>query len=272
MSDREPAAREQLADERATFEALPVREVDLDGVRWRTVEAGKGELAFVLLPGWFVGAASWLRVVPRLAGAGRVVALDYPRVRFVEALADGLARLVDAPEVCLVGQSVGGLYARACAPAFGSRLRGLVLSHASLPRRDTVARVRRGNLAGRLAPASLHRRQWARRIATERSEDDPVTAFWRELYLERARELDKRDVVAWGASYLDLLRQPEPPRAERILVIDSDDDPVIGAEEREALRAACAPCESRRFAGTGHATPELAPAAFAESARALARV
>jgi pimeloyl-ACP methyl ester carboxylesterase len=259
-----------LFDELARFRAeRPPRTRTVAGVEWRYLAAGSGSDALLLLPGYFVGAESWFRVVPLLAPFGRVIAPDYPRVRTVRDLAHGLERVLEAERIeslTIVGQSVGGAYARALAPILEPTVRALVLSHAALPGSGEAERVRRGNRLGRLAPAWLHRRQWRRRIAAERAGSDPATRFWRTILLERAAHLTRPDVVAWGACYLDLLERPDDPASRAwsgpVLVIESDDDPVIDAAARRALREHFEGAHVTTFSGTGHWTPELDPVGF----------
>ena len=57
--------------------------------------------------------------------------------------------------------------------------------------------------------------------------------------------------------------------AHTVGIIESDDDPVIGARARERLRAAHPHAVVRRFRGTGHVTALVAPAAFADAVAAL---
>ncbi len=157
------------------------------------------------------------------------------------------------------------------------RVRSLVLVHGSLPRTADLARVRRGVALGRLAPAFLHRRQWARRVAAERPGDDPTSTFWRELFVERARRLSKRDVVAWGSCYQDLLARGElrsadfEPLRGRVLLVESPDDPIVGPAERSALRAFHAGAEVAVLEGAGHFAPERRPAELAAVIEAFVR-
>jgi pimeloyl-ACP methyl ester carboxylesterase len=104
---------------------LSGRLVDLAGSEAYVVDAGDGP-AVVMLHGFGDTADSWRRVVPRLAGSHRVVALDIPPfgrsspppsmngTTFVEWYANLLDALVDElglEAITLVGHSLGGAIA-----------------------------------------------------------------------------------------------------------------------------------------------------------------
>jgi pimeloyl-ACP methyl ester carboxylesterase len=267
-----PRAPLDLRRERADFERDHARREAGRAVRY--LSGGAGGAAVLLLPGYFVGAESWFPVQARLEPDHRVVAVEYPAVETVDALFEGLERVLaeeGVEDVHVVGQSIGALYARALVPRWGSRVRSLALLHGSLPRATDLARVRRGVLLGRLAPAFVHRYQWTGRVAAERPGDDSASVFWRELLLERARSLAKRDAVAWGACYADLLARGAPPREafERwggpVLLLGSEDDPVVDRASRRALADFHGGATEVDLPGAGHLSPELRPDEVADA-------
>jgi pimeloyl-ACP methyl ester carboxylesterase len=127
-------AREQL------LAGLPVveRRLELAGVSTPVWEGGSGTPVVLLHgPGEFAGY--WLRVVPGLVRAHRVVVPDLPGhgasdvrdgpltgARVIDWLGDLLDRTVSEPPV-LVGRVVGGAVAARFAADHGNRLRHLVL-------------------------------------------------------------------------------------------------------------------------------------------------
>ncbi len=278
----------------------PARERSAEGVAWRYLLGGRGDHTLLLLPGYFVGAEPWFLVQERLERSFRVMAVEYAPVNTVAALGSGLSALLSAEGIAtvhLVGQSIGALYAqelasrseafcpatRQGAPVLGRshgespRVQSLVLVNGSLPRTADLARVRRGVALGRLAPAFVHRRQWARRIAAERPDADGTSTFWRELFVERAGRLAKRDAIAWGACYASLLARGELRRADfeplhgRVLIVESPDDPVIAAVERRALRAFHTGADVASLEGAGHLAPERRPDELAAAIEAFVR-
>lgn len=121
--------------------------IEVAGSEAYVVDAGEGP-AIVMLHGFGDSADSWRRVVPRLAGSHRVVALDIPPfgrstapppmngtslVDWYPAFLEALADTLELERVTLVGHSLGGAIAL-----------GFALEHP-----DAVARL------GLIAPAGL---------------------------------------------------------------------------------------------------------------------
>jgi pimeloyl-ACP methyl ester carboxylesterase/ubiquinone/menaquinone biosynthesis C-methylase UbiE len=122
---------------------MPVTEkrLALAGVSTAVLEGGKGT-PLVLLHGPGEFAAKWLRVIPALVGAYRVIAPDLPghgastieegapdAARVLAWLDALIARTCAEPPV-LVGQIVGGAIAARYAARPGARVRALVLADA----------------------------------------------------------------------------------------------------------------------------------------------
>jgi FAD/FMN-containing dehydrogenase/pimeloyl-ACP methyl ester carboxylesterase len=126
---------ESEVDARHTLIAgLPVaeRRIEVDGVRTAVLDGGSGA-PMLLLHGPGGSAAHWMRVIPALVGAHRVIAPDLPGHGESEAAGDAvawLAALIDAtcpaPPV-VVGHALGGAIAARLALARPDRLARLVL-------------------------------------------------------------------------------------------------------------------------------------------------
>lgn len=113
-----------------------VRYRDAGGIRTRVVEAGEGR-PIILLHGVSGSCETWVRNVHALARQGRVMAIDmvghgltdkpdgdYLIPTFTEHL-EALIDSTDAPQVDLVGQSLGGWVATRFALANPDRVRSL---------------------------------------------------------------------------------------------------------------------------------------------------
>lgn len=121
------------------------RIIDLDGPL-RIVEYGDGHgPAFVCVHGLGGSALDWQMLAPRLAGRGRVVALDLPgfgdtplggrttSVADLQRLLDGFLDRYAAAPVVLIGNSMGGMVTLLQAAARPASTEGLVLLAPVLP-------------------------------------------------------------------------------------------------------------------------------------------
>jgi pimeloyl-ACP methyl ester carboxylesterase len=128
-----PAAPERLA----WAPDLPVRYVEVDGMRLRYVVAGEGP-AIVLLHTLRTQLDMFQKVIPALAARFRVYALDYPghgysdipdveysAEFFTDTVAHALDRL-DVRDAVIVGESIGGSIALLLAARHDERVRRVV--------------------------------------------------------------------------------------------------------------------------------------------------
>jgi len=300
VSESRSGPREELADFGARHAP---RTWSVDGVPWRGFVAGRGDRAVLLLPGYLVGPEDWFRVIPRLEDELRVVAPALPPVPRVDALLAGLAAILEQESIAsahVVGQSLGALYGEQLARRHPALVRSLTMCHGSPPRTEMIGRVRRGVALGALLPTWMHRLQWRRRIAAERTDRWPDADFWRAFLAERVSATTKADFVGWGRCYLDLLvtaaadggasreraavddagtvsaplareaaaARDGPTNVDApVLLVESEDDPVVAANERTDLAARHPRARVHAFAGTGHWTPELEPDALCDALR-----
>lgn len=127
--------------------AIIERDLPVRGLRIHWAECGSGDPAFLLLHGLGSSITKWLDVMPLLARAGRVVALDMPGFGRSDAprgasyspawLAGGVRAFMDDVGLgrpVVVGSSLGGTVALYLAAAWPERARGLVLAAPALPR------------------------------------------------------------------------------------------------------------------------------------------
>lgn len=236
------------------------------GHEWTYVRGGGGGPVVLLLSGALGRAEFGFGVVAGLEDAARVLAPDYPPVPSLDALADGLAALLDAEEAeraHVVGGSFGGVVAQAFARRHPGRVASLTLSHTGAPQRG----ARRGaavRLLG-LFPAGLLRAMLRRRLRGTLAAADP---FWARQFDAMLDGLSRREVISrvrlaaeFGARYG---AAPAPERAPfPVLIVGSDNDPLLPPARRAALHALYPNAHTHVFTGTGHAAGILRPAEYA---------
>lgn len=258
---------EQLQAFRA---AHPPRSVRADGHAWSYIRAGAEGPAVLLLGGALGRAEFGFAVAAALEGVVRVLAPDYPPVRTLRAVTDGLAALLDAEGVRrahVVGGSFGGVVAQAFARAHPERVASLVLSHTGAPDR-AAGRVWAVRLLG-LLPARLLRAMLRTRLRVTLTAADP---FWMRQFDATIDGLSREDVlsrVGLAAEFGDRYGGVPVPRRPLypVLIVEADDDPLFPPRKRAALHALYPGARTHVFHGTGHAAAVLQPDAYADVIR-----
>jgi pimeloyl-ACP methyl ester carboxylesterase len=252
----------ELAEFRASH---PHRRLVHRGVEWRYYAGGLGNQVLRLSGALGLGEFSFQQI--RLFEQRfRVITPDYPPVRSLGEMVDGIIAIVDAERaerVHVIGGSFGGLLAQALVRRAPERVASLVLSHTGAP--DGKRRGLATTIVAAL-PQPLLRALLRKRLGSTLDAADP---FWRR-YFDRAIDgMTKGDVLsrvrlqaefgaqAWSPN--DLAQWPG-----RVLLIEGEDDPLFPPAARARLRALYPTAEVYRFHGTGHAAAVLKPEEYAD--------
>lgn len=255
---------QQLAQFRRTYPAMQVRH---EASTWRYHRGGSGADAILWLTGVLgIGEFAFPRAL-QLGARYRVLAPDYPAVQSLDGMADGLVAILDAERIAkahVIGGSFGGMLAQHLVRRHRARVRSLVLSHTSAPMMSPMGSALVSAL--RFLPGRLLHALFRRRLRPAFPGDE---SFWTRYFDECLTRLDARAFrsrIVVGAQFArghytpgDLATWPG-----NILMLESDDDPLMSAASRQALRALYPRAQTYTFNGTGHATAILRPAEWVD--------
>jgi pimeloyl-ACP methyl ester carboxylesterase len=196
-------------------------------VLWLTGALGLGEFAF--------GYAS------ALGPDFRLFLPDYPPLRTLDEMADGLAGVLDAERVHaahVVGGSFGGMLAQYLVRRHPDRVRSLVLSHTTGPHRS-YSRAALVRVVSWLLPEGPYRALFGRRLRPAFHNADP---FWIRYFESCVAALAKRELVSrvlLASHFLQLRYSPDDLDSwpGRLLILDADDaddDPLMPPAARTA--------------------------------------
>jgi 3-oxoadipate enol-lactonase len=228
--------------------------------------------ALLLLHGIGSSRTGWDHQISRLKGSFTCIAPDMPGYgdspdpaeTGLDAIAQGLAAVLDGGSAHVIGVSFGALAALALARTYPSLVKSLVLADATLgkgrePNRDRERwLMHRRALAGNLASRSLER---AGEIAAPGAPVEviqEIAAHMRRArpagYLAVAQAILETDAMPW----LDKIKQPA-------LVICGEQDSVTGLAVSEALAKHLPRAKLVEIAGAGHAPHIERPDRFAHT-------
>jgi pimeloyl-ACP methyl ester carboxylesterase len=244
------------------------------GVEWTYAELGSGPDALLVFPGALGAVDAAGAMLAALAEGRRVIALAYPLVETMDALCDGAVALMDTlgiDRADVLGSSLGGWVAQCLVRRHPGRVRHLVLSHTFVLRPEAAGKFRASILLGSAFPRWLFRAAMRARL---RSVLAPLRRAGRVDEAERlvraavdGGALTAEHVTRYNRWMLQSLSEGpgDGGPTRRVLIIESDDDPVIRPRERAALRASFPGAAVRTFTGAGHATSLVYPREVAEA-------
>jgi pimeloyl-ACP methyl ester carboxylesterase len=199
----------------------------------------------------------------------RVVTFAYGEERTAEGLIERALAAAGAQRFDLLGFSIGGWFAQVLAARQPGRVRKLVLAHSFLLEPGHGWRFAAAATLWPLVPAALFRAGVMKRarlaLAPLRERDgEAYAAALRELEQRLASPATRAVLRAQQEAAQDSLRAPIALRDDvAMLIVESDNDALVGAEARAALRSRYPQAERVTIAGAGHAAALVEPEAFA---------
>lgn len=209
--------------------------VSAGGYDWPLVDTGGRGPTLIMLPGAVGTCEMFFKQLKALGDSIRIISISYPAESSPEKLADGLAALMsklDIPHASVLGSSFGSYWAQF-----------LALRHSTLI--DTLFLGNSFVTADELITNPLFDPNWVRH--TDAVE---IQLRWKEqIELAPTSELKsiQLDMLSGRQSpenlksrFLGVIAARTSPRLsldpKRIVIIDTEDDPLISARSRQAVR------------------------------------
>jgi pimeloyl-ACP methyl ester carboxylesterase len=249
---------------------MPEKSLNIRGVEWRYVTGGRGEQTVLMFHGAVGGAETMRWLAESFADEYRTIAPTVADVRTLDEVCDAVSAILDREHVgraAVFGGSFGGLVAQAFLKRRPGQVEHLVLLSTGVPNRAVGARTERMMKFLRLLPFPLSRALLKLEISKHLNTPAPpemaarVAEFRRRLEEYFDHELTKATLLSRVALSVDFNKN-EDYRPEdlagwpgRVLIVESDDDPVIPPEERRRLREAYPRALVCTFAGAGDLIP-----------------
>jgi maspardin len=263
--------RSRTLDRLALFQhSFPRMSVHAAGAVWtfrRTSGQGSQATTILMLPGIQGGGDVFFDAALRLGAALPIVTVDAPDLDDVGKMTAATAAFLDAlhlDRVHILGASLGGYLAQAFALAYPGRVDQLLIANGFYDPRPFISKLPPAATFAAMDADSLVRKNLAPLL--EAPADDPGVASLQAIVaalvgpVQRPTNYKSRLLLLMGAEPLD---RPQIPDS-RVMVIDDDQDPMVPAEMRNALRSRYANAELHAVTGGGHMPAIQRPAEFAE--------
>ena len=248
------------------------KSLNIKGVEWRYVTGGRGEKTVLLFHGAVGGAETMRQLASAFEDEYRTVAPTVADVSTLDEVCDAVSAILDREHVgraVVFGGSFGGLVAQAFFHRRRAQVEDLVLLSTGAPSPKYAARAGLLTKLLRLLPFSVTR--GLMRMELSKHLDAPVPEEHAARVAEFRQRLDhyfdhtltKRTLISRVALGADFnLNETYAAEAGtdwpgRVLIVESNDDPMIPAEERRRLRETYPRALVCTFAGAGHMIPLL---------------
>lgn len=252
------AARDRFA------QAHPEQRIDLNGREWGYLDVGAGP-ALILIPGTLGRCDIFWQQIDALAGRLRIIATSYPATGGVAEWATDIITLMDRQKIetaAILGSSLGGYLAQFIAGLAPERMDKLVAANTLHSAKGLTERP----------PYSLDLDHEP--IADLRNGFHAGLEGWRTQHPDQSDLVDLLLMEVGGRIPEPELRcrlralkhGPELPapdlRADQIVTLEADDDPLIPPPMRAGVRERLQPGVAYRFRHGGHFPYVARPEAY----------
>jgi pimeloyl-ACP methyl ester carboxylesterase len=235
-------------------QSQPPNQIGEAGAIWEYIATGEGEQAIVFLHGMTGAYDIWWQQIEALKDRYRIISVTYPPVRSLEELEHGLLAILSREKVArfnLVGTSLGGYFAQYLVARRPQMVARAVFAN-TFPPNDLIAENNR--TIGRLLPflpewlvISVLRGSFEQSIYPTSGNDALTLAFLNEMGYGR---MSKSQVVGRYRCVVQKFESPSPQVP--VMILESDNDPLVEAVLREQLKATYPEAIVHTFAGAGH--------------------
>jgi pimeloyl-ACP methyl ester carboxylesterase len=232
------------------------------GIRWEYILCGRGEETLLLLPGSPGLGEVAFQLILRFEHIYRIISPGYPAgITTVAGLVDGLVDIMTCEQISqvyIVGGSYSGMIAQQFVRLYPEKVKILVLDHAGVPRRDRTKKYKCYRCVISILPLFIIRSLLKLGKTLSMLSMPVYRSFWNAYFDEIIATLKKEDYLSrvqvcidFDQNYTftgdDLLHWPGD-----MLIIESDNDPYVSSQEREALRALYTKAQVHTFHNTSH--------------------
>jgi pimeloyl-ACP methyl ester carboxylesterase len=232
----------KIRDSLASFrENHPPRRFTWDGKTWQYVKLGQGKMTALFLPGAAGAYDIWWQQLTALSNHLQLISISYPPIMGLQGMASGIEALLEHVRVDtfhVIGSSMGGYLAQVVASRNPERIRRAVFGNSFVPHMPVLRTIPLLRLMTSLLPlpALLLIFRWVSQLRlTPAGGGDPLLgAYLKEVSYDGLTKDDMRARFSCITEPFD----PLPPDRQRfpILIIESDNDPLVRPQIRRALR------------------------------------
>ncbi len=230
---------ESVASLQAFRANYPVRTLEVGGLDWEYIVAGRGPQTIVFLHGMTGSHDIWWQQIEALQDDYRVIAMTCPAAYSLEGLEEGVLAILDREGVTtfnVVGTSLGGYFAQYLVARHPDRIEKAVFAN-TFPPNDLI-KQKNGTIGG-LIPylpewlvMNVLRGSFGASIYPASGNDELTLAFLNEISFGRMRKAQV------AGRYRCVVEKFEPPvnTTIPILILEASNDPLVESALREQLK------------------------------------
>ena len=240
-----------------SFRSLPLKSLHHEGLQWKYLTLGEGEESILFLHGMAGSYDIWWQQILAVKSQYRIVAVTYPPAASLKEMGDAVNKIMDAEHVNqfhVIGSSLGGYFAQYLKTNYPDRVQKAIFANTFPP--NNIYEEKNGTSAAlaRYLPEWLLMIAFRSNIRKEvlpASENFPLLEAY--LLQQSYGGMSKQQFLARYHCVVDKFKPlPALSTSKDILIIESDNDPLIFPELRQGMKDMYTSADVFTFHNNGH--------------------
>lgn len=240
-----------------SFRTLPLRELVVEGQTWKYLAVGHGTKNILFLHGMAGSYDIWWQQIQALKKEFRIITLTYPPAHSLREMGDAVIKILEQEnihETSVVGSSLGGYFAQYLKTTYPNRFKRAVFGNTFPP--NDLYKEKNNNTAtiARYLPEWLVMyafRSNVKKSVIPASEFSPITEAF--LLEQSYGGMSRDQFLARYHCVIDRFTpDPNLKTSGDILIIESNNDPLIFPELRQRIKELYPAAKVHTFRGKGH--------------------
>ncbi len=240
-----------------SFRVQPLKAVEHAGLQWNYMALGNGDESILFLHGMAGNYDFWWQQILSLKGGYKIIAVTYPPAASLKEMGDAVIKIMDVEHLNhthVVGTSLGGYFAQYLKTTYPNRFQKVVFANTFPP--NDIYEAKNGTTAA----VARYLPEWLVMIAFRSniqkgvlpaSENSPLVEA--HLLQQSYGGMSKQQFLARYQCVVDKFEPLASLRTSKdILIIESDNDPLIFPELRQGMKELYPSAEVYTFHNKGH--------------------
>lgn len=233
---------------------LPLTSIEVDGEEWNYLSVGKGERTILFLHGMAGAYDIWWNQIDALKDSFKIISITYRPVDNLADMGKATMAILDKEKiekVNVVGTSLGGYFAQYLVATYPTRVERAVFGN-TFPPNDIIEKENKTNrwlmrVAPHWAMMSALRANIKQKVLPPSGNNEVLKAY----LMEGTYRTSRSQLLARYSCVIDKFN-PAPNTTIPLLIIESDNDPLISATLRASLKKLYSTAQVVNFGDEGH--------------------
>ena len=230
---------DEISESLKKFRTIALKSIIVNNTEWKYLSIGTGKKTILFLHGMSGSYDVWWQQINYFKSDYRIISLTYPPVKDLKSMGNAILKILDKEKIektIIVGSSLGGYFSQYLAYNYPERIEKAVFANTFPVNKQIEEDNKYKTVVLKIAPEwlvmAVMRKGLYKKILPAGNNSRILEAFMIEQF---SGYMSKKQFVARYECVIDKFEQTKKLSIP-ILIIESDNDPLVKKELREKLK------------------------------------